>query len=43
MDFEEGIDNEHFDMRTGRPCANDDDADWTILEVPDREDWENAH
>lgn len=43
MDFEYGIDNEHYDMRTGELCSNNDDEHWMILEVPYREDWEYAN
>lgn len=39
MDFEEGIDDEHYNMRTGRLCPNNDNSNWDIREVPYREDW----
>lgn len=43
MDFEPAIDSEHFDMRTGELCPNNDDNDWMIISVPYREDWEVAY
>lgn len=43
MDFEEAIDDEHFNMRTGRLCPNNDASNWQILEVPYRENWRDAN
>lgn len=43
MDFEEGIDNVHYDMRTGELCTNNNDERWMILVVPHREDWDYAN
>jgi hypothetical protein len=40
MDMEPSLDDDHFDMRTGEPCINEDD--WFIAVVPDREDWYNV-
>jgi hypothetical protein len=41
QDFEEGLDDEHFDPHTGEVCFNE--YDWHIVEVPYREDWRNAY
>lgn len=38
MDFEYGLPDDHFDMRTGEPCSPGDE-NWYITEVPYREDW----
>lgn len=43
MDFEEGIDDHHFDMRSGLDCTNNKGDRWMILEVPYREDWQYAN
>lgn len=40
MDYEEALDSEHYNMRTGRLCPNNNDANWQILEVPNRDDWQ---
>lgn len=36
MDMEPHMPDEHFDMRTGEPCYNEDD--WYIVET-DNKDW----
>ena len=43
MDFEDSVDSEHYNMRTGKLCSNNNDNLWHIIEVPYREDWEFAH
>lgn len=40
MDMEPGLEDDHFDFRTGDPCHNE--YDWFIMEVPDRVDWYNV-
>ena len=42
MDYEPALYDEHFDMRTGKPCVNTDDKMWTIDVVPYRQDWRFA-
>lgn len=41
MDMEYGLDDEHFNFRTGEPCIASDD-DWAIFAIPHRHDWYNA-
>lgn len=41
MDMEEGLDNHHFNMRTGELCPSDDD-NWVVDVVPGRDDWQYA-
>lgn len=42
MDFEEALDDEHFDMHTGEPCIAEDN-EWFIIEVEDRNEWKYAY
>ena len=41
QDFEEGLPDEHFDMRTGEECLNP--FEWHIVVVPHRRDWRYAY
>ena len=43
MDMEESLDSEHWDMRTGKLCSNNDDNHWYIAVAPYREDWRFAN
>jgi len=38
MDFEEALDDEHFDFRTGEPCIAGDD-DWYVETTEHHDDW----
>lgn len=40
MDMMPGLEDDHFDMYTGKPCHNEDS--WAIHEVPYRNDWQEV-
>lgn len=42
MDYEWGLPDEHYDMRTGEECIAGDE-DWYIIQVPYREEWKYAY